>query len=210
MAIGSRMRQEDAFSLETGGNHQVLWYRTDAGRTRAIAEFMRSGIKNGDLLVIVLPLRELQSTEKDLVIVKVPVQRLMREGRLLLFASEELLPGNESDCSKIKSAIAAVHEKAKAEGRNLCLIGRVAPVLFERGDIKGALAVEFAADSSLGQARLLCLYDARQRGKLSAESSDKIDELHTISYDETPSGGVRIKNKRQKRPANIRRKSSGG
>jgi hypothetical protein len=146
---------EGALAEELGGNHLVLWYRTDKGRAEAILRFLRNGADTDEMLAINLPLHELEDTENALITAGLPVERLMSEGRLLLFASEEVIPRNASNCSCMIEAVTGLRDRAAAQGRKLRLIGRVAPLFFERGDIESALAVELAADSSLGQARLL-------------------------------------------------------
>jgi hypothetical protein len=159
------------------------------------------GVRNGDLLAVVLPLRELENTEKALIRERFPVEKLMIEGRLLLFASEELLPPKGGGCEKMREAILALKARTDAQGRNLRLVGRVAPMLFERGDVEGALAVEIAADSSLGHAKLLCLYDARRREELPKGHAQRIDDVHNHSLDETSRGSVTLRVGRMPRPA---------
>ena len=177
----------------TSGDHLVLWYRTDRGRARAVAKFLSLGVKGGDLMVIVLPLHELQETEEFLVRERLPVERLMNEGRLLLFASEEFLPGKDCNCDNLRVAIEGLHVRAGSQGRRLRLVGRIAPVLFERGDLESALTVEHTADSSLGEARLLCLYDARKLSGFPGNDARKIDDVHSHSLDETMNGKVKLR-----------------
>jgi len=197
---------EDVLCEEFGGNHLVLWYRTDDGRAQAVLRFLRQGIDTDDMLAIILPLQELQHTEDVLIEARFPVERLMSEGRLLLFASEEVAPRDIHNCSEIIEAVSALRERAAAQGRELRLVGRVAPMLFERGDIEGAMAVEQAADSSLGQARLLCLYDIRSREKLPEADGQRIDHLHNHVMCENRKGKVKLQVKSHTRTAKKARK----
>jgi len=183
-----------------GGNHLVLWYRTNKGRAQAILRFLRNGADNDEMMAIVLPLQELQETENALIAAGLPVERLMSEGRLLLFASEELIPINASDCRSIVEAVTGLGDRAAAQGRRLRLVGRVAPMFFERGDIESALAVELATDSSLGQAKLLCLYDARSRDRLPEADGQRIDDIHNHVLHETSKGKVTLRKKQSKSP----------
>lgn len=189
-----------ALAEELGGNHLVLWFRTAKGRAEAILRFLRNGTDTDEMLAIILPLQELQDTENALIAAGFPVERLMSEGRLLLFASEEVIPRNASDCRSVIEAATGLRDRAAAQGRKLRLIGRVAPLFFERGDIESALAVELAPDSSLGQARLLCLYDARSRERLPEADGQRIDEVHNRILHETSKGKVTVRNKQRKSP----------
>ena len=191
---------EGALAEELAGNHMVLWYRTDKGRAEAILRFLRNGADTDEMLAIILPLHELEDTENALITAGFPVERLMSEGRLLLFASEEVIPRNASDCRSVIEAATGLRDRAAAQGRKLRLIGRVAPLFFERGDIESALAVELAPDSSLGQARLLCLYDARSRERLPEADGQRIDEVHNRILHETSKGKVTVRNKQRKSP----------
>jgi hypothetical protein len=191
---------EGALAEELGGNHLVLWYRTDKGRAEAILRFLRNGADTDEMLAIILPLHELEDTENALITAGFPVERLMSEGRLLLFASEEVIPRNASNCRSVIEAATGLRDRAAAQGRKLRLIGRVAPLFFERGDIESALAVELAPDSSLGQARLLCLYDARSRERLPEADGQRIDDVHNRILHETSKGKVTVRNKQRKSP----------
>lgn len=188
----------DTVAEEHGGDHLVLWYRTDKGRARAVLRFLQNGADTDEMLAIILPLQELQDTENALIAARFPVERLMSEGRLLLFASEEVIPRNSSNCRRIIEAVTGLRDRAAAQGRRLRLVGRVAPLFFERGDIESALAVELAADSSLGQAKLLCLYDARSRERLPDANGQRIDDVHTRILHETSKGKVTVRRKQRK------------
>lgn len=193
---------EDIPAEELGGEHSVLWYRTDEGRAKAVLSFLIQGIDTDEMLAIILPLQELQKTEDALTKSSFPVEQLMRDGRLLLFASEEVVPRDVSNCQNIIDAIKGLRDMAASQGRMLRLVGRVAPMLFERGDIEGALAVELAADSSLGQARLLCLYDARSRDKLPRADGQRIDDIHNHILQENKKGEVKSRKNSLSRRAN--------
>jgi hypothetical protein len=191
---------EGVIAEELGGNHLVLWYRTDKGRAQAVLDFLQKGADTDEMLAIILPLQELQETENALTAAGFPVESLMNEGRLLLFASEEVLPRNSENCRRIIEAVTGLNRRAAAQGRRLRLVGRVAPLFFERGDIESALAVELAADSSLGQAKLLCLYDARSRERFPEADGQKIDDIHNRILHETSKGKVTVREKKRKGP----------
>jgi hypothetical protein len=201
---------ESALDEGAGGNHLVLWYRTNKGRAQAILRFLRIGIDTDEMMAIILPLQELQDTENALIAVGLPVERLMNEGRLLLFASEEVVPREASDCKSMIEAVTGLRDMAAAQGRRLRLVGRVAPLFFERGDIESALAVELAADSSLGQARLLCLYDARSRDRLPEVHGQKIDDAHNHILHETSKGKVTMRKNRKNGPPRVSSKQKKG
>jgi hypothetical protein len=189
-----------ALAEELGGNHLVLWFRTAKGRAEAILRFLRNGTDTDEMLAIILPLQELQDTENALIAAGFPVERLMSEGRLLLFASEEVIPRNASNCRSMIEAVKGLRDRAAAQGRKLRLVGGVAPLFFERGDIESALAVELAADASLGQARLLCLYDARIRERLPEADGQRIDDVHNRILHEISKGNVTVRNKQRMSP----------
>lgn len=173
-----------------GGDHLVLWYRTEKIRNRQIARFLSAGMKENDLLAIILPLRELEGLEKSLVTEGFPLNRVLDEGSLLLFASEEFLPCEGGDCRGLANSLSTLRKKARSNGRGLRVAGRIAPVLFESGNLDGALMVEQFAEAGLGDARLLCLYDARALEGLPDGYMQEIDNVHTHVLGETENGGV--------------------
>ena len=181
------------------GDHLILWYKTAEGRTRAIAEFLIPGMNGNTLIAIILPLRELEDLEKYLKKDRFPVDRLLEESRLLFFASEEILPINSSDCEKIGIALFELHKKAEEQGRDLILVGRVAPILFEQGEVSMAMEVEKTADLALGKARLLCLYDASNLKNVKKRDIERIDAAHTHVLHEVDGGNVRMTKGRNSR-----------
>ena len=166
------------------GNHLVLWYKTEEGRAKVIAQFLGPGVAGDSLIAIILPLRELRETEKHLRRLRFPVDRLLEEGRLSLFASEELLPANPTDFSRIGSALKELRLRADKQRRGLMLVGRVAPLLFERGECDEALVVEKEADSALGDAKLLCLYDTAAQRTARKEYVDEVNRIHDGTFNE--------------------------
>ena len=176
---------------EADGDHLVLWYRTAAVRARVVIEYLNCGDPDRDIYAIILPFREIQSVETSLAREGFPVERLMRQGRLHIFASEEILPDAEGGLSRLGETLGMLKAKAEAEGRGLRLVGRVAPVLFERGDVKGAMRVEEMADAGLGDAKLLCLYDGSKLADVPASHARQVDDAHAVVVYEEPGGRVR-------------------
>jgi len=196
---------EDVLKETKSGDHLVLWYRTEKGRAKAITQFLLAGEVEKELLVLIFPFRELIELEKSLLEEGFPFEKALDEGRLLPFASEEFLPCKEGNCKKLKPAIQYLHSKARAQGRGFRLVGRIAPVLFERGDLKSARMIESIADDALGDARLLCLYDETRLAFLPDGHKQEINGLHTHSLQETDDGKVALKAARRRKPP-LRRK----
>ncbi len=176
---------------EEDGNHLVLWYRTEKVRAGVIMSFIKAGNIDDDIYGIILPFREIQSLEESLINEGFPVERLLKEGRLYLFASEEMLPTGNGNVQHLLANLNVLKTKLKAKGRNLRLIGRIAPILFERGDWKGAMMIEELADSGIGESKLLCLYDGTKTKDVPDQHIKEIDDLHSVVIYEDPDGSVR-------------------
>ncbi len=179
------------------GDHFIFWYKTADGRANAIAEFLDSGKRGGALMTVILPLRELEETEFHLRKLGFPVDGLMEEGRLLLFASEELLPLTPLDCQKIGVAFVDLLSRAEKKGYRLILAGRVAPVLLEHGEVEKAIAVELTADSTVGKARLLCLYDESNLKGLDKNDINMINDMHSQRFHEADGGKMESPKRRR-------------
>ncbi len=183
---------------EEDGNHLILWYRTDKVRAGVIMSFIKAGNIEKDTYGIILPFREIQSLEKSLMDEGFPVDRLMNESRLFLFASEEFLPHGDGNMPQLYMVYNALNTKSKVMGGTLRVIGRIAPVLFERGEVKGAMMIEEMADLGIGDSKLLCLYDGKKSKDVPEQHIKKIDDLHTVVFYEDPDGSVRKVHSKQK------------
>jgi len=183
---------KDALASERCGDHLILWYTSNEGCAQAIVKYLMAGKENNEILIIVLPFNELQEFEKSLTKFRFSMEKSINEGELFLFASEEILPTLNGDCSKFRETVETIHSMAATTGRNIRIVGRVAPVLFEQGDHKGALTIEEIVDSYLMNARLICLYDTRRFHGLPDECKQQIDDIHTHSLSETKDGRIRL------------------
>ncbi|MFX0206447.1 MAG: MEDS domain-containing protein [Candidatus Hodarchaeota archaeon] len=183
---------KDVLTSDHCGDHLILWYTTSKGRTQAIAKYLIAGIEYNEILIIVLPFSELQELEESLKKMRFSMEKSMNEGRLFLFASEEILPTLDGDYRKFKESVEIIKSIAVATGKNIRIVGRVAPILFEQGDHTGALTIEEIVDSYLANARLVCLYDARQIHKFPIEYKRQIDNVHTHSLSETKEGKIQL------------------
>ena len=192
-------RSEDALTGGRGGDHLILWYLSDRTRARCIASFLNAGGDSDDVLVLMLPLRELGDLERSMKRESVSIEKMLGLGKLAVFASEELLPCKRNKCVKLHDTLEELRGMVKTDGRGLRIVGRLAPVLFERGDVEGALAVERTADAALGNARLLCLYDGRRMTDIDSGPGRLIDDIHTHTLREDKDGRVRLEKTRRRR-----------
>lgn len=162
------------------GDHILFWSDGSIGSDAVLELFLRCAVNRDDLVGIVLPERELGDMIDRLSVWGLEPDRLLAEGRLVTTASEDLFPRDAEDRQRIFAALAELLGTAVVRGRaGLSVLGRVAPVFFERGDRWMAEMIEGVGHASRGQARILCLYDGRRLELRQSRDAAALVQLHT-------------------------------
>lgn len=173
------------------GDHILFWSDGSVESDAVLELFLLGAIRRDDLLGIVLPERELGDMIDRLSAWGLEPDRLVAEGRLVTVASEDLFPRDAEDRHRIFAALAELLGTAVVRGRaGLSVLGRVAPVFFERGDRRTAEMIEGVGHASRGQARILCLYDGRRLDLRRTRDAAALVRLHTHAI--TGLGGGRF------------------
>jgi DcmR-like sensory protein len=146
-------------------DHFVELYDEDAALAVSLATFVATGISSGEAAILIAtpthsPLFDLElSTRVDLEAAR--AQRLYR-----VFDAETTLAsfmvGDLPDAAKFEGTIGPLVEEAISGGRNVRLFGEMVAVLWERGNIGGALALEDLWNDLAEKYpfRLFCAYPA--------------------------------------------------
>ena len=103
-------------------------------------------------------------------------------GNVILLSAEQYYLRDPHDETRIESLFDQLTERVGARRKSgLSFMGRIAPSLFERGDLIRAETVERVVRARLGTARVLCPYRAKQVSRLAGAASLVRSHSHTIT-----------------------------
>jgi len=122
------------------------------------------------------------------------IQTLTVSGYLRVAASEDLVASSTNLPGEIRKLLLSLIQEVEASGKTgLRILGRVAPLLFERGEDEIALMIEYLVHSLKGNYTLLCLYQSSSLDDPSRLGvAAKICQTHTHSLFEMSSGNVLV------------------
>ncbi len=177
------------------GNHLVAWTSTEPFLRDLAARFLSRGLDRDELAFVLLPLGELGLLQ-DFVWRGSGVPALVASGRMRAVPSEDVVsrldsapegPGEATRQvlgSLIRESLEAGHAGAR-------ILGRVAPLFFERGQEAAAADIEDAARSFRSSCSVLCLYRTAALGDPRSQSATvRLRRAHTHSILEIPEGGI--------------------
>ncbi len=177
------------------GNHLVAWTSSEPFLRDFAERFLARGLDRDELAFALLPLGEL-GLLRDFAWRGNNVSALVASGRMRIVPSEEVLsrlgsaPEGRAEATRqvlgslIRESLEAGHAGAR-------ILGRVAPLFFERGQEAAAADVEDAVRSFRSSCSVLCLYrtaalgDPRHQGM-----AVRLRRAHTYSLLEVPEDGI--------------------
>lgn len=173
------------------GAHLIFWSDGSHDCDAAIETFLRGGIARDDLVMVVLPREELTELEDRMRARGFDLDEMVRGGHLFRAASEDVGPRRPEDVAKIPEDTEAFRLFAKNLGKNgMTVLGRVAPLFFERGEQPMAELIERTAQEHHGDMRILCLYGAQNIRHERLADAVALTRLHTHAI--TALGGNRF------------------
>ena len=157
-------------------DHFVEFYTDDRSVVESVRTFFSMGINDGDAAIIIATPEHREALARELGgTVDLPAAR--SKGLFTsLDASETLslfMTDGRPDPEKFETVIGEAIERASAVGKNVRLFGEMVAVLWEQGNVTGAIELE-ALWNQLGQKfpfRLFCAYSAEL---LDAENLDSV------------------------------------
>jgi hypothetical protein len=171
--------------------HAVAFYDSDADLAASLADFVMEGIRAGEGVVIVATPVHRAALEQALAQrgVALPVERYLAVDAAATLAG--FRDGGHLDTSAFATAAGALLDWAAADGRPARVFGEMVALLWDDGDVLGALELE-ACWNGLAQRRdfsLLCAYpsstltDGNGLGQLGAVCSGHTSVVAPASYD---------------------------
>ncbi len=177
------------------GNHLVAWTSSDPFLRDLGERFFARGLDRDELAFVLLPLGEL-GLFKEFAWRGQGLSTLVASGRMRVVPSEDILilldgsPDGRTEATRrvLGSLIREALEAGRAGAR---ILGRVAPLFFERAQDDAAVEIEEAMRPFRSHASVLCLYptaalqDPRRYG-----AAVRLRRAHTHSVLEVPDGAV--------------------
>lgn len=194
-SMGS-LHEWQRFLEERGpGDHLAAWGTSDAFLQDLSARFLEGGLNGDETVFVVLPRDDLGALQgfrwrgRDLA-------ALVDLGCVSVSASEDFLASLPPTSDARRAAVRAFLRSAEAEvthgGRKgLRVLGRVAPLCFERGDDAAAEEIEEAVQSLRPGHQVLCLYRTSALDDASRYApATRLCRAHTHTLIELPDGAV--------------------
>ena len=134
-----------AGAAEAAG-HRVLFYDADPLLIESIARFAGAGLGAGDAVLVIATAPHLAALERALEVHGLDVERARALGRYVAFDAAEtlrrILPEARLDRQRFASVIGGAIREAASAGTPVRVFGELVAVLWERGEVETALALE--------------------------------------------------------------------
>jgi len=164
------------------GDHILFWSDDSASSDSIIATFVQGGLHRNDLVAVLWPNAERESLRGQCEAAGVSLDEHIVRGNVILLSAERYYPRDPHDETRIESLFDQLTDRVRVRRTSgLSFLGRIAPSLFERGDLVRAETVERVVRARLGTARVLCPYRAKQVSRLAGAASLVRSHSHTIT-----------------------------
>ncbi len=148
--------------LPEAGSHILLWSDDSPSSDVILATFVQGGLRRGDLVAIVWPNLEREDLHRLCEAAGVPLPDHIVRGDVAVLSAEQHTPRDVQDENSVASLFDELSDLVRHRRKSgLSFIGRIAPFLFERGDVPRAEMVEEAVRARQGTGRVLCPYRPR-------------------------------------------------
>ncbi|MGH4025156.1 MAG: MEDS domain-containing protein [Pseudonocardiaceae bacterium] len=129
-----------------GHSHFVGFYETEAFLADSVRNFLAAGLANGDVAIVVATDVHRRSFDRALMKTGIDLPEAYRYGRLIaLDASEtlaEFMVDGTPDAARFSTAIRQLVFRAAGRGRGVRIYGEMVTVLWDEGNVAGAIALE--------------------------------------------------------------------
>src|SRR5712691_5099820 len=164
------------------GDHILFWTDDSASSDSIMATFVQGGLHRNDLVAVLWPHAERDSLRRQCQATGVSLDEHIVRGNVTLMSAERYYPHDPHDETRIESLFDQLTDRVRAGRKSgLSFMGRIAPSLFERGDMVRAETVERMVGARLGTARVLCPYRAKRVGRLAGAPSLVRSHSHTVT-----------------------------
>jgi anti-sigma regulatory factor (Ser/Thr protein kinase) len=126
--------------------HVVGVYDRDDELISTVATFLIDALRQGGTAIVIATPAHRAALDAELTAEGFPVRALRGTNRYRVFDAEEmlatLLRGHRPDPAAFESAIGSIIETATSQGRPVVCFGEMVGLLWEQGNLKGALELE--------------------------------------------------------------------
>ena len=177
------------------GNHLVAWTSTEPFLYGLAERFLGQGLDRDELALVLLPRGELKLL-RPFTWRGLGIPALRASGRMRVVASEAVrtrVDGSpEGRTESMRRVLGSLIREALEDGHaGLRLLGRVAPIFFERAQDDAAVEIEEGVRPFRSHASVLCLYRTAALGDPRRHAGAvRLRRAHTHSLLEIPDGSV--------------------
>jgi anti-sigma regulatory factor (Ser/Thr protein kinase) len=177
-------------SMVGDGEHVVQFYDHDADLMRAAGDYLTRAVSEGGAAIVIATESHRHAFEAELADGGIDVARAVANGSLVWLDAAETLArfvhGGVVDPVSFRAALSPVVRRAQYGGRPVKAYGEMVALLWDAGDVLGAIEVEKLWNDLGRDLRfaLWCGYNTRSvAGDEHAAALDKVCHLHTAVVD---------------------------
>jgi len=177
-------------SMLGDGEHVVQFYDRDADLVRAVGDYLTRAVSEGEAAIVIATEEHRRAFEADMVAGGIDVARAVVDGSLVwLDAAQTLarfLHEGVVDPAGFRACLGPVVRGAQHGGRPLKAYGEMVALLWDSGDVLGAIEVEKLWNALGRELRfaLWCGYHTRSvAGEEHADALHEVCHLHTAVVD---------------------------
>jgi anti-sigma regulatory factor (Ser/Thr protein kinase) len=172
------------------GEHVVQFYDRDADLVRAVGDYLIRAVSEGDAAIVIATEPHRRDFEAELVAGGIDVSRAVADGSLVWLDAAQTLASfvHEAvvDPARFRACLGPVVRAAQHGGRPLKAYGEMVALLWDAGDVLGAIEVEKLWNALGREERfaLWCGYHTRSvSGDEHADALHEVCHLHTAVVD---------------------------
>jgi len=162
------------------GTHAILWSDGTSACDIAIETYLRGGVERNDMIMVVMPRRELADLGERLRARGTDLDSMVDGGHLFRSLTEDVMPHHLEDIERMTRDVGAIRDFARSVGKDgLTILDRIPSLCFDRGDQAMAERIERTTQGLRGGARLLCLYDGKNLSAERFSDAVALTRMHT-------------------------------
>jgi hypothetical protein len=187
----ARLRLRQNAESHVHSDHFVEFYDRDEQILQTVGTFISTGLQGDDAAVVIATPDHLQALEADLER-SINLAGARAAGRYASFEAEHVLDGfmqnGMPDPLEFDRIVSAALGRVSRDGRSLRVFGEMVGVLWQQGNITGALALEDLWNDLIARRRmrLFCAYPSTALAGTSSSDVTSICDRHTHVLIPTP------------------------
>jgi anti-sigma regulatory factor (Ser/Thr protein kinase) len=165
------------------GEHVVQFYDQESDLSRAVSQYLLRAVRGGDVAIVIATPEHRDAFQAEVAAAGVDTAEAERAGRLnWLDAAETLarfMPEGRLDPALFRTVVGGLLRQAAMPGRETRAYGEMVALLWDAGDVDGAIGLEKLWNELARELRfsLWCAYQGH-----SLELHERADELHEVCH----------------------------